>query len=235
MNACLDLVAIDLSQAIRLVMRQMAGVGAVVPLCTQAETSVLILLDLASTEQPRQSGLENSGLAQVFGLKDKSGLVVASQPVPQNVRELINQLTDENLVLACQARNAGGLLAAAWKMAVGGKVGVSLNLDMLTIDPASADWGDYKIRPEQVAVQRHEAVLAALFSEGAGVLLQVPARQRNTILGRLRQAGLAVCSHVVGGMNVSDELQIYSDGRCIFQSPWAALLTDVSEDDAPFL
>jgi len=235
MNACLDLLAIDLSGVIGRVLRQTAGVGEVVPLCAQAEGSVLILLDLASAEQPRQSGLENSVLAQVFGAADESGMVAVSQPIPRNVQGIVRQLTDENLVLAYRTRGAGGLLAAAWGLASAGKAGVNLNLDMLTIDPTSADWGDYKIRPEQVTVQRHEAVLTALFSEGAGVLLQVPARQRNAVLGRLRQAGLAMCSHVVGGLSASDTLQIYSDGRCIFQSTWTALLRDGCEDDAPSL
>ena len=60
-------------------------------------------------------------------------------------------------------------------MAFAGRTGISVNLDMLTFDPQSADWGDYKIRPEQVAVQRDELTLKALFSEEAGAVIQVPA------------------------------------------------------------
>ena len=36
-------------------------------------------------------------------------------------------------------------------MAFAGHCGVTLNIDMLTMDPVAADWGDFKIRPEQVA------------------------------------------------------------------------------------
>src|SRR3546814_15542384 len=67
-------------------------------------------------------------------------------------------------------------------MAFAGHVGVSINLDMLTIDPVAADWGDYKIRPEQVSVQRDELTLKALFAEENGAVIRVPAAQRDSVM-----------------------------------------------------
>ncbi len=121
------------------------------------------------------------------------------------------------LILACHDRSDGGLLAAAAEMAFASRTGVSLNLDMLTIDPHTADAGDYKIHADQVAVQHHEHNLRALFNEEAGWLLQVRRSQRDEILQILRQAGLARCTHVVGMLNAQQELQVFRDGSVIYQ------------------
>ena len=73
-------------------------------------------------------------------------------------------------LLAYHDRSDGGLFASAVRNGVRrAHCGVALNVDLLTIDPHSADWGDFKIRPEQVAVQRNELTLKALFNEEIGV------------------------------------------------------------------
>ena len=60
-------------------------------------------------------------------------------------------------------------------MAFAGRCGLAINIDLLAIDPHSADWGDFKIRPEQVSVQRNELTLKALFNEELGAVIQVRA------------------------------------------------------------
>src|SRR5690606_18007565 len=120
-------------------------------------------------------------------------------------------------------RSDGGLLATVCEMAFAGHVGVSINLDMLTIDPHAADWGDYKIRAEQISVQRDEPTLKALFAEEAGAVIQVPLAQRDKVLQQLRASGLSAHSHVMGSLNSTDEIQIYRDGQCIYQKPRAEL------------
>src|SRR5690606_13923162 len=127
------------------------------------------------------------------------------------------------LVLAYHDRSDGGLLTTVCEMAFAGHVGVSINLDMLTIDPHAADWGDYKIRPEQIAVQRDELTLKALFAEEAGAVLQVARSERDTVLRRLREAGLSQYTHVLGSLNQSDEIQIFRDGKCVYQRSRAEL------------
>jgi len=218
MNAPLDQTNGDLPQAIAQVLQQDAVVQGLAR-CASGQTAL--------------PGLPAEVTAQLRNGTEASVLILIESQATAAVQQLVRQLADDKLLLACHLHGAGGLLAAACGMAFAGKVGISLNLDMLTIDPDSADWGDYKIRPEQVAVQRHEAVLKALFSENAGVLMQVPRPQRNTVLARLRQAGLSACSHVVGSLNGVDELQIFSDGRCIYQAQWAALMTKLRTDEAP--
>jgi phosphoribosylformylglycinamidine synthase len=95
----------------------------------------------------------------------------------------VQALSAQGRLLAVHDRSDGGLFATVCEMAFAGHCGVTLNLDMLTIDPHAADWGDFKIRPEQVAVQRNELTMKALFAEEAGVVLQVRRADRDAVLG----------------------------------------------------
>ena len=135
----------------------------------------------------------------------------------------IRALAESGVILAYHDRSDGGLFATVCEMAFAGHVGVSINLDMLTIDPHAADWGDYKIRPEQVAVQRNELTLKALFSEEAGAVIQVPAAERDAVLQVLRAAGLSAASHVIGSLNERDDIEFYRDAKKIWGHPRAEL------------
>jgi len=135
----------------------------------------------------------------------------------------IRALADSGVVLSYHDRSDGGLFATVCEMAFAGHTGVSLNLDMLTIDAHAADWGDYKIRPEQVAVQRDELTLKALFNEEAGAVIQVPAAERDSVMQVLRAAGLSKFSHVIGSLNAADEVEIFRDGKKIWGRPRAEL------------
>ena len=114
-------------------------------------------------------------------------------------------------------------------MAFAGHCGVSLQLDMLTIDPFTADAGDFKIRTEQVAELRQARVLRALFNEEPGVLLQTTRAQRDTLLGLLRAHGLSVHSHVVGTPNAQDTIEVHNDGKCLLSLPRTTLQQAWSE------
>jgi phosphoribosylformylglycinamidine synthase len=100
---------------------------------------------------------------------------------------------------------------------------------MLAIDPHAADWGDFKIRPEQVAVQRNERMLAALFAEEPGVVLQVRRTDRDRVLAALRAAGLGRVSHVIGQPNAHDAIEVWCDARRAWSGPRAALQAAWSE------
>src|SRR5690606_18460789 len=141
----------------------------------------------------------------------------------------VRQLADQGRILAYHDRSDGGLAATVAEMAFAGRTGVSINLDMLTIDPHAADWGDYKIRPEQVSVQRDEITLRALFNEEAGAVIQVPLAQRDAVMQALREAGLSAHSHVIGGLNGSDQIEFYRDGACIYQASRVELAQQWSE------
>jgi len=186
---------------------------------TDAGDSVLILIDLGRGRH-RMGG---SILAQVY---NQVGETVPDIDAPQDLRAFfitIRTLVEAGVILAYHDRSDGGLFATLAEMAFAGRTGVSVNLDMLTFDPNSADWGDYKIKPEQVAVQRDELTLKALFSEEAGAVIQVPAAERDAVMQVLRGAGLSAHGHVIGGLNDGDEIEFYRDGRKIWGQPRADL------------
>ena len=87
-------------------------------------------------------------------------------------------------VLAYHDRSDGGLYATLVEMAFAGHVGITVNLDVLAVDPVAADWGDYKIRPAQVDVRRNELILKALFSEELGAVLQIRAGDKSAVMER---------------------------------------------------
>src|SRR5690606_5091355 len=124
--------------------------------------------------------LGGSVLSQVYGAIGTETPDLHDASLLRTAFLTVRELTAQGWVLACHDRSDGGLLAAAAEMAFAGRLGVSLNLDMLTIDPHTADAGDYKIRADQVSVQHHERNLAALFNEEAGWLLQVPRSEEHT-------------------------------------------------------
>jgi phosphoribosylformylglycinamidine synthase len=81
----------------------------------------------------------------------------------------IQELNRAALLLAYHDRSDGGLFATVCEMAFAGHVGVSLNLDILTLEGEHAsDYGDSKNWAMQVAARREELTLRALFSEELG-------------------------------------------------------------------
>jgi phosphoribosylformylglycinamidine synthase len=184
-----------------------------------ADGSVLLLIDLGEGRQR----LGGSVLAHTYGGIGAETPDLRDAALLRAAFLALRELAAQGWILACHDRSDGGLLAAAAEMAFAGRLGVSLNLDMLTIDPHTADAGDYKIRADQVAVQNHERNLAALFNEEAGWLLQVPRAHRDDVLRHLRQAGLSNCTHVVGMPNARRELQVFRDGAIVYQRPLAEL------------
>ncbi|HUG59631.1 MAG TPA: phosphoribosylformylglycinamidine synthase, partial [Candidimonas sp.] len=186
---------------------------------TDVGDTALILIDLGFGQQR----LGASILAQAFNRVGLTVPDITDAAALASFFKVLRQLAADDHILAYHDRSDGGLLATVCEMAFAGHVGVSINLDMLTIDPVAADYGDYKIRADQMSVQRDEITLKALFAEEAGAVIQVPLAQRDTVLQQLRAAGLSAHSHVIGSLNKQDEIQLFRDGKCIYQKPRAEL------------
>src|SRR5690606_16799114 len=107
-----------------------------------AEGSVLLLIDLSEGRQR----LGGSVLAHAYGAIGTETPDLRDAGLLRAAFLALRELAAKGWILACHDRSDGGLLAAAAEMAFAGRLGVSLNLDMLTIDPHTADAGDYKIR-----------------------------------------------------------------------------------------
>ena len=171
----------------------------------------LILIDLSAGRQR----LGGSILAQVCGqigdecpdVDDPAALAAALRAV--------RSLAAQDIALAYHDRSDGGLWASACEMAFAGRCGVSLNIDMLAIDPHGSDFGDFKIRVDQVAVRRHDLALRALFTEEPGCLIQVRKTDRARALQLLREAGVGALSHVVASITAQPTVEARLDGKAL--------------------
>ncbi len=189
------------------------------PYLQQQEDSVLILIDLAQGNM-RMGG---SVLAQVYNQLGEQTPDFDKPQLMLNWVEALKQLRAAQLVSAYHDRSDGGLAVTLLEMAFASRCGLSINLDMLTIDPNSSDWGDFKIRAEQVSVQRHELTLKALFNEELGVVIQVPAAQKSEVMAILRSHQLGAVSHLIGKLNDRDVIEFYRDAQCVLSESRAVL------------
>jgi phosphoribosylformylglycinamidine synthase len=192
---------------------------------TDLGDTTLLLVDLGEGRHR----LGGSALAQVTQQLGDAVPDLADPTLLARAFATVQALSAAGRLLAVHDRSDGGLFASVCEMAFAGHCGVTLNLDMLTIDPHSADWGDFKIRPEQVAVQRNELTMKALFAEEAGVVLQVRRADRDAVLAAFREAGLSRVTHVIGTPNERDELEVWRDAKKVWSAPRATLQSAWSE------
>jgi phosphoribosylformylglycinamidine synthase len=218
-----EVVKKEVSSPVSLIVSAFSKVGDVRETLTPAldtrEDSVLILVDLSKGKMR----MGTSVLAQVI---NQLGTDTPDVDHPELIKafvEAMKGLRAKKLVRAYHDRSDGGLLATLCEMSFAGRCGLSINLDLLTIDPYSADWGDFKIRPEQVAVQRSEITLKALFNEELGVVLQVPSAQKTEAMDVLRAHGLGAISNIIGKPNDRDVIEMYRDAKCVYSEGRARL------------
>ncbi|HEY4802852.1 MAG TPA: phosphoribosylformylglycinamidine synthase [Paraburkholderia sp.] len=182
--------------------------------------SVLIAIDLGRGKN-RMGGSIFAQVTQQVG--DAVPDVDSAEDLKQFF-SAIQQLNANEQLLAYHDRSDGGLWATVCEMAFAGHTGVSLNVDMLTLDNEhESDYGDAKDWAKQTSGRREDRTLRALFSEELGAVIQVPAQQRDTVMAVLRTHGLSVCSHVIGTLNNRDSIEIYRDAKRIYDAPRAEL------------
>jgi len=196
---------------------------------TDCGDTVLILVDLGDGRQR----LGGSILAQVTQqLGNDAPDVEQPARLAAAVRAL-RALAAQGRVLAYHDRSDGGLFAAVCEMGFAGHCGVMLNIDVLAMDPVASDWGDFKIRPEQVSVRRDEQTLRALLNEELGLVMQVRAAEQSEVMDALRAEGLGAISHLVAkvqtGSQARDAIEIWRDAKSIFSMPRAELQRAWSE------
>ncbi|MGA0882182.1 MAG: phosphoribosylformylglycinamidine synthase [Burkholderiaceae bacterium] len=181
---------------------------------------ILVLIDLGGG----RNRLGGSVLAQLQGVFGGAPADLDNPMVLRQLHSALSELHDiPNLIQAYHDRSDGGLWACLSEMAFAGRCGLTVNLDLLTIDPVAADWGDFKIRPEQVAVQRQELTLRALFAEELGVVVQVSKARRTELMDVLRRHGLSALAHEIATLNARDVVELYRDAKCVLSLPRADL------------
>ncbi len=188
--------------------------------------TTLLLVDLGAG----RNRLGASILAQVSG---QVGDAVPDVDDPARLAAFfaaLAELRPTGLVLAYHDRSDGGLFATLCEMAFAGRTGVSINVDLLTLEgDGSDDYGDSKNWATQVAARREAATLKALFSEELGAVLQVRTADRSAVMDVLRRYGLGALTHSVAKPNDRDVVEIYRDARCIYVQPRGALQQAWSE------
>jgi phosphoribosylformylglycinamidine synthase len=146
---------------------------------------------------------------------------------PQDLKAFfvaIQQLNKDGKLLAYHDRSDGGLFATLTEMAFAGRTGVSVNLDILTMEGEHAsDWGDAKNWAGQVAERRNEMTLRALFSEELGAVIQVRADDKSAVMNVLRDQGLGACSHIIGKLNDRGAIEFTRDAKVIYNESRSSL------------
>jgi phosphoribosylformylglycinamidine synthase len=176
-----------------------------------AGPSELILIELSAGRQR----LGGSILAQVSSQIGNEAPDVDDPAALAASLRAVRTLAAQGLALAVHDRSDGGLWAAACEMAFAGGCGLQMNIDVLAVDVHAGDIGDFKIRPDQLAVRREEMALRVLFNEEPGCLIQVRRADRTAALQVLREAGLGAMSHVVASVDAQPRVEVRLDGKVI--------------------
>jgi phosphoribosylformylglycinamidine synthase len=169
----------------------------------------LVLIDLGDG----RNRLGASALAQVHGQVGNVSPDVDDAACLKNFFAAIRCLARDGKILAYHDRSDGGLFAALAEMSFASRRGISIYLDALTYNEREADVDDYDAASTAKKLGEGDAILAALFNEELGAVLQIRQSERAAVMQILREAGLARMSHVIGHPNDSDELRVMRAGK----------------------
>jgi phosphoribosylformylglycinamidine synthase len=192
-------------------------------LATDAGATDLILIDLGRGK----NRLGGSMLTQVF---NQFGDVAPDLDDPSGFRCFFQQiqiLNSDGLLLAYHDRSDGGLFACVCEMAFAAHTGVTVNLDLLAYDAEAHDVDGNERKPSLMYGRDQDRVLAALFAEELGAVIQVRAKDRNKVLARLREAGLL--AFWIGSPNTDDEIRLVRNAKPVMAESRAALQRTWSE------
>jgi phosphoribosylformylglycinamidine synthase len=180
-------------------------------LATNAGETELLLIDLGRG----RNRLGGSILAQVYGQCGDLGPDLDEPQLLAAFFAAIQDLSREGLLLAYHDRSDGGLFATVCEMAFAARAGVTVNLDLLAYDAAAHDVDGSERKPELMLGRDLEHVLAALFAEELGAVIQVRASDRRRVLERL--AGIP--AQVIGTLNARDEVRLVRNAKPAFAAP----------------
>jgi phosphoribosylformylglycinamidine synthase len=190
---------------------------------TDCGATELLLIDLGRG----RNRLGGSILAQCFGRFGSVAPDLDDADEFGRFFSAVQVLNRDGLLLAYHDRSDGGLFACLCEMAFAGRVGITVNLDMVAYDAQAHDVEGNERRPALMAGRDLERVLGGLFAEELGAVLQVRAGDRAPVLARLREAGLQ--AHLIGAPNAHDEIRVVRNARPVFAEPRVELQRAWSE------
>ena len=171
--------------------------------------SELVLVDLGGG----RNRLGGSVLAQVYGQLGDAAPDCDDPAKLKGFFAAMQNLNAAGWVLAYHDRSDGGLFATVCEMAFAARSGVTVNLDALVLDAARLDVDGEERARERLPAAVEERILAALFSEELGAVLQVRRADRDAVLGVLRAAGLSRETHLIGQPNGEGEVRVLVNGQ----------------------
>ena len=170
----------------------------------QTAPSNLLLVDLGAGK----NRLGASALAQVYAEVGETAPDVDDAARLRAFFDAMQRLLDKGLLLAYHDRSDGGLFTTLAEMSFAGRLGLDIHLDTLAGDS--------------------EEVLAALFNEELGAVLQVAEGRISDVYQVLGEAGLAALVHDLGSPSTDGNLTIslggviqFSRSRADLQQIWA--------------
>jgi phosphoribosylformylglycinamidine synthase len=181
-------------------------------LAMDAGETELVLVDLGGGKDR----LGGSALAQVYGAL---GDVPPDCDDPRKLAalfEAVRKLNAAGLLLAYHDRSDGGLFATLCEMAFAARAGVTIYLDNFALDAARLDVDGAERESPALAGRAGERILAALFNEELGAVLQVRRRDRDAVMKAVREAGLSQESHVIGHPNAEGEVRFVANAKPVF-------------------
>ncbi len=181
---------------------------------TDCGDSELILIDLGQG----RNRLGGSALAQVYKqvgntAPDIDGADGAK--LLQGFFNAIQQINAADRLLAYHDRSDGGLFVTLCEMAFAGHTGLTVNLDQLCFDVQGCDIDGSELQPERLGGRFLERILAVLFNEELGAVIQIAAAQRREVMQVLADAGLRDCSFIIGFPNQSGEIRVMRNNKPI--------------------
>jgi phosphoribosylformylglycinamidine synthase len=179
----------------------------------------LVLVDLGAGG----NRLGGSILAQVHSQLGSEAPDVDDPARLKNFFAAVRKLSRAGLVLAYHDRSDGGLFAALCEMAFTSRCGIEANLDALVFDAARLDVEGHERQDDMLAGDREGRLLAALFNEELGAVMQFRKTDRSAAMTILREAGLGAHSHVVGTPTVSGEVRIVVNAKAVLAEKRSSL------------
>ena len=174
--------------------------------------SVLLLVDLGRGKA-RMGG---SALTQVYGELGGEAPDIEAGYL-KKFYDVIQQLVQEDKLLAYHDRSDGGLFATLAEMAFAGRSGLEANIDEYA-QVLFKEW-ERKLPNAIVEEVLPLAHLTALFNEELGAVLQVREQDFADVMAAFDKQGLGSAVYCIGQAHCGSNFTLVNDGETLFDQP----------------
>lgn len=174
--------------------------------------SVLLLVDLGQGKA-RMGG---SALTQVYGELGGEAPDIEAGYL-KKFYDVIQQLVQEDKLLAYHDRSDGGLFVTLAEMAFAGRSGLEANIDEYA-QVLFKEW-ERKLPNAIVEEVLPLAHLTALFNEELGAVLQVRKQDFADVMAAFDKQGLGKAAYCIGEAHCGSNFTLVNDGETLFDQP----------------